>query len=106
MLEVPSYKKSIKQNLFDFKVDGKKYSIPKLDHLPVRYTTRLQALSSELGEGGDASAVSNEAAAEFMNVITEVIDKFCPDVLDAVDLTGLQTIMEAWMAAGETSPGE
>ena len=105
MLEVPSYKKSIGQNKFEFKVSGKKYSIPTIDHLPVRYTTRLQKLAGEMN-GQDASEVSNEAAGEFMNVITELLDKFCPEVLDEVDLAGLQTIMESWMSSGETSPGE
>ena len=33
--EVPAAKRSLKQNVFEFKIAGKTYNVPKFEHLPV-----------------------------------------------------------------------
>lgn len=104
MLEVPSCKKSFNQNKFEFKVDAKKYAIPTMDHLPVKYTVKLQTLAAE-SQGG-TSGVSAEAAGEFMDVLVSMLDEYAPGVTDKVDMLSLQEILKAWMDAAEASVGE
>lgn len=41
--EVPAAKRSLKQNVFEFKVAGRTYSVPKFEYLPVGVLETIEA---------------------------------------------------------------
>lgn len=43
MYQVPKSKKSIKQNQFEFEIDGKQYTVPLLKYLPVSTIIRFES---------------------------------------------------------------
>lgn len=59
VFKVPASKRSIKQNRYEFEVDGKKFELPKMQYIPVGVAGLLQdeqlnEAFAELADGNDS----------------------------------------------------
>ncbi len=90
MFEVPASKASHKQNVFEFKIAGKTYSVPKTKFLPVGVIEALEAPESS----------------------TTVLDVFgkkgtrVGEAVRSLDAEQLEALVAAWQADSDVSLGE
>lgn len=89
MFEVPKSKRSIKQNRYQFKLDGKTFDVPKAQYLPLRAAKlfdeeKFIAGFLELAEG----------------------NKALEDALLGLDGEQLNALMEDWQKESDVSLGE
>lgn len=86
--EVPTSKKSIKQNRFSFKVGNKTYDIPLLKFAPV---AAAEAFEEERNVAGLMLCCENDAAR---------------DAIRRMDGDQFGALMDAWQAASGVDVGE
>lgn len=86
MFEVPKSKASIKQNRFEFRIDGQSHSVPLIKFLPVRIVERMD---------------SNGLAG-----ILEAFDPATREVLRDLASDQFEALSDAWAAASEVDVGE
>jgi hypothetical protein len=81
------------QGTFDFKIEGndKLYSIPFAKYMPLRMAQRFQKLSLVKGE--------DEQAAAGTEMMVEILEKYCPDIVDDISANTAATILQAWQEA-------
>lgn len=88
MYQVPQSKKSIKQNRFEFKVEGKTYSIPLLKHLPVK---AAELFENDRPIAGLLAGADSDTAR---------------DAIRSLDSDQLEGLMQAWQEASGIEAGE
>lgn len=86
--KVPQSKKSIKQNRFDFEVDGKQFDLPLLQFAPLE---AAEAFENDKNVTGILLACDRDDARE---------------ALRHLDGEQIDALMDAWKEASESSPGE
>lgn len=86
--QVPKSKKSIKQNRFEFEVDGKKFDIPLLKFAPVE---AAEAFEQGKNVAGILAACNSDSAR---------------DAVRAMDGEQFEALIEAWTEASDVTPGE
>ena len=86
--QVPESKKSIKQNRFEFEVDGKTYDIPHLKFAPV---AAIEKFEQEQNMAGLLLTADTDAARE---------------VIRSFDGSQLEPFIEAWQEASGVEGGE
>lgn len=84
---VPESKRSIKQNQFEFEIDGATYTVPKMKYLPVRVIADMESggLAAVLKAFGDENAVA---------------------AVSELDSEQLEALTNAWSEASDITPGE
>lgn len=92
MYEVPAAKRSLKQNLFEFKIGAKTFSVPKFEYLSV-------------GVLEDIEAAPVEAVGPFLDVFGPKGSPIRNAIrgLNKDEMTGL---IEAWRADSDVTLGE
>lgn len=90
--EVPAAKRSLKQNLFEFKVGSKTYTVPKFEHLSVGVlesveTAPANAIGPYLSVFGEANSPVGKA-------------------IRTLDKDQLTALIEAWQSDSGVSVGE
>jgi hypothetical protein len=90
MYEVPKSKASIKQNRFEFKVEGKAktYSVPLLKFITA------------------ASVMAFEDNKELRGIMLAADDPVTRGVLEGLDADQLEQLATAWAAESGITPGE
>lgn len=86
--EVPESKRSIRQNRFEFKFKGKKYSMPKLKYLPME--------AAELMESGQ----------ELKGIMVALDNDKARDAVRQMDAEQFADLMAALEKASGVSAGE
>lgn len=86
--QVPQSKKSIRQNRFEFDIDGTTYSIPLLKYAPVEA----------------AEAFENDKPIRALMLAAN--DKAAADIIRSLDGEQFQALMDAWTEASDVTPGE
>lgn len=86
--QVPESKRSIKQNRFEFEVDGKKYEIPHLKFAPV---SAIEKFEQEQNMAGLLLTADNDEARE---------------AIRSFDGSQLEPFIEAWSEASGVDAGE
>jgi hypothetical protein len=86
--DVPQSKRSIKQNRFEFTLDGKTYSIPLLKFAPV--------------EAAEHFEVNHNVAG----ILACCETKAARDVVRAMDRSQFAALMDAWQKASGITTGE
>lgn len=86
--QVPESKKSVKQNRFEFEVNGKKYDIPHLKFAPV---AAIEKFEQEQNMAGLLLTADTDEARE---------------AIRSFDGSQLEPFLEAWSEASGTEPGE
>lgn len=81
------------KSVFEFKLQGNKklYSIPLAKYLPLRMAQHFQKLSLVKGE--------EEQAAAGAQMMVEILEKYCPDIVDDISSDTALKIFEAWQEA-------
>jgi hypothetical protein len=92
MFEVPAAKRSVKQNLFEFKVGSKSYSVPKFEHLSVGV---LEAVET----------APENAIAPYLAVFGEK-DSPIGKAIRTLDKDQLTALIGAWQADSGVTVGE
>jgi hypothetical protein len=90
--EVPAAKRSLKQNLFEFKVGAKTFSVPKFEHLSVGV---LEAVES----------APADAIGPYLLVFGEA-DSPIGKAIRTLDKDQLTALIGAWQADSGVSVGE
>lgn len=90
--EVPAAKRSLKQNLFEFKVGTKAFTVPKFEHLSVGV---LEAV-----ESAPANAIG-----PYLSVFGEK-DSPVGKAIRTLDKDQLTALIEAWQSDSGVSVGE
>lgn len=92
---VPEWKKSIKQNVFEFQLDegGKTYNAPRFDLLPTTFAESL----GELEEKHVVKALRLTLAGD---------DEALAELLGALPLSEIQKLIQAWQEHAKVSLGE
>lgn len=90
--------KSSKIKTFDFKLDGEAYSVPLLRHMPLKkllsYNKQLRHVKA--GTEGDF----------YLTFIADVFDENAPGVTDRLTTDQFASLMQAYIAESNVSPGE
>lgn len=86
--QVPESKKSVKQNRFEFEVNGKKYDIPHLKFAPV---AAIEKFEQEQNMAGLLLTADTDEARE---------------AIRSFDGSQLEPFLEAWSEASGAEPGE
>lgn len=92
MFEVPAAKRSVKQNLFEFKIGTKTYSVPKFEHLSVGVLEAVEA-------AGD------NAIGPYLSVFGEK-DSPIGKAIRTLDKDQLAALLQAWQADSGLTVGE
>lgn len=90
--EVPAAKRSLKQNLFEFKVGSKTYTVPKFEHLSVGVLESVE------------TAPAN-AIGPYLSVFGEA-DSPVGKAIRTLDKDQLTALIEAWQSDSGVSVGE
>ena len=90
--EVPAAKRSLKQNVFEFKVGAKTYSVPKFEHLSVGV---LEAVES----------APDNAIGPYLSVFGEP-DSAIGKAIRSLDKDQLTSLLKAWQADSGVTVGE
>lgn len=90
--EVPAAKRSIKQNLFEFKIGAKTFTVPKFEHLSVGV---LEAV-----ESAPANAIG-----PYLSVFGES-DSPIGKAIRTLDKDQLTALIQAWQADSDVTAGE
>lgn len=90
--EVPSSKRSVKQNVFEFKIESRTYSVPKFEYLSV-------------GVLEDIEAAPADAIGPFLDVFG-VKDSPVRKAIRGLNKEELKGLIEAWRADSDVSLGE
>ena len=78
------------ESMLTFAIDGEgEYSIPYPNTLPIGYSKRLKAL-------GDAE----DRAGAFMDIFTDVLDRYAPGATDRLSLEAAAQVLQAWVGEG------
>ena len=85
---VPASKRSVKQNRFEFTIDGKKFDIPLMKYLPL---SAAEAFENEEPVRGILAACDGDAAR---------------DAVRQLDGEQLDALLTAWQEASEVKVGE
>lgn len=94
---------------FRFKLPGEKriYEVPNLNRLPIGVRRGLSEAAKPLAEaqkrGREPKAEDVTAAAEAQ---VNLLDRYCPGVLDKIDETQAGELMKAWADHSGISAGE
>lgn len=90
--EVPAAKRSLKQNVFEFKVGAKTYSVPKFEHLSVGVLEAIEA-------------APDDAIAPFLSVFGAK-DSPVGKAVREMDKDQLVGLIKAWQADSDVTVGE
>lgn len=90
--EVPAAKRSLKQNVFEFKVGSKTYSVPRFEFLAVGV---LEAIES----------ASTDAIGPYLSVFGEA-DSPIGKAIRTLDKDQLVGLIKAWQADSSITVGE
>lgn len=90
--EVPSSKRSVKQNVFEFKIENRAYSVPKFEYLSV-------------GVLEDIEAAPTDAIGPFLDVFGAK-DSPVRKAIRGLNKDELKGLIEAWRADSDVSLGE
>jgi hypothetical protein len=90
--EVPAAKRSLKQNLFEFKVGSKSFSVPKFEHLAVGV---LEAIEN----------APDNAIGPYLSVFGEA-DSPIGKAIRTLDKDQLTALVQAWQADSGVAVGE
>jgi hypothetical protein len=90
--EVPAAKRSIKQNVFEFKVAGKTYSVPKFEYLPVGVLEGIESAAAD-------------AIGPYLSVFGEK-DSPIGKAIRSLDKDQLTALIQAWQSDSDVSVGE
>lgn len=107
--EVPASKASQKQNVFEFKVPGerKPRSLPLLKFLPVGLNGRMADAAKPVHTAQKAGRKPSADELHALGSIQmEILNKYSPGLVDAVDSEQLGAILRAWQEASNISVGE
>lgn len=89
--EVPAAKRSVKQNVFEFKVGGKTFNVPKFAYLPVGVLEVVEGAGDAIGPYLDIFGMKDTPAGAAVRS------------LDKDQLLGL---IHAWQADSDVTVGE
>ena len=89
---------SDKAELFNFKVNGKKYSIPKAKCMPYSMVKKWRGLSNIEDE-----EEKNNKALEMQE---KIFNKYCPKLLEDVTIGTFEKIISAWYEDSGITMGE
>lgn len=92
MYEVPAAKRSLKQNLFEFKIGAKTYSVPKFEHLPVGVLEAVEV-------------APDNAIGPYLSVFGEK-DSPAGKAIRTLDKDQLTGLIQAWQADSGVTAGE
>ena len=92
MFEVPAAKRSIKQNLFEFKIGAKTYTVPKFEHLPVGVLETIEA-------------ASDDAIGPYLDIFGAK-DSAIGKAIRGLDKDQLTALIHAWQADSGVTVGE
>lgn len=92
MFEVPAAKRSLKQNLFEFKIGAKAYSVPKFEHLSVGVLEAVEAAPAD-------------AIGPYLSVFGEA-DSPVGKAIRTLDKDQLTALIQAWQADSGVTAGE
>lgn len=92
VFEVPDYKKSIDQNVFEVKIGSKVYKLPRMDLLSARQASAFN----------DA----DEKGAEEVYEILDGLAKGLGSALFDLPVRATQDVIEAWSKDANLTPGE
>lgn len=90
--EVPAAKRSLKQNVFEFKVSGKTFSVPKFEYLPVGVLETLEN-------------TPETAIAPFLGIFGEK-DSPIGRAIRSLDKEQMVALIQAWQADSGVTVGE
>lgn len=90
--EVPAAKRSLKQNVFEFKVGAKTYNVPKFEHLSVGVLESIEAAPAN-------------AIGPFLSVFGEP-DSPTGKAIRSLDKDQLVGLIHAWQADSGVTTGE
>lgn len=89
MFEVPASKRSVKQDVFEFQVDGKKHTV----------------VSAKFLNGSQMEAVVNGQLTELLDIFGTK-DSRTGAAVRSLDQEQLLALVEAWQDASDVTPGE
>lgn len=90
--EVPAAKRSLKQNLFEFKIGTKTYSVPKFEHLSVGVLESVESAPAD-------------AIGPYLSVFGEA-DSPIGKAIRTLDKDQLTALIQAWQSDGGVTVGE
>lgn len=92
VFEVPAAKRSLKQNVFEFKISGKTYNVPKFEYLPVGVLEVIEATAPD-------------AVGPFLDVFGAK-DSPVGKAVRTLDKDQLIALIGAWQADSGVTVGE
>lgn len=90
--EVPPAKRSLKQNVFEFKIAGKTYNVPKFEYLPVGVLETIESTASD-------------AVGPFLDVFGAK-DTPVGKAVRTLDKDQITALIKAWQADSDVTVGE
>lgn len=92
VFEVPTAKRSLKQNIFEFKVGSKTFNVPKFEYLPVGVLETIES-------------AADDAIGPYLDVFGK---KGTPagDAVRSLDKDQLTALINAWQADSDVTVGE
>jgi hypothetical protein len=92
MFEVPAAKRSLKQNVFEFKIGTKTYTVPKFEYLPVGVLEVIESTAAD-------------AIGPFLDVFGAK-DSAVGKAVRGLDKEQLLALIKAWQADSDITAGE
>ena len=92
VFEVPSAKRSLKQNVFEFKIAGKTHSVPKFEYLPVGVLETIESTAAD-------------AIGPFLDVFGTK-DSVVGKAVRGLEKEQLTALIHAWQADSAVTVGE
>jgi len=90
--EVPAAKRSLKQNVFEFKISGKTHSVPKFEYLPVGVLEVIEATAAD-------------AIGPFLDIFGAK-DSAVGKAVRGLDKEQITDLIKAWQADSGITVGE
>ena len=92
MFEVPAAKRSLKQNVFEFKIGTETYTVPKFEYLPVGVLEVIESTAAD-------------AIGPFLDVFGAK-DSAVGKAVRGLDKEQLLALIKAWQADSDITAGE
>jgi len=92
MFEVPAAKRTLKQNVFEFKIGTKAYTVPKFEYLPVGVLETIEATAAD-------------AVGPFLDVFGAK-DSAVGKAVRTLDKDQLIALIKAWQVDSDVTVGE
>lgn len=87
-----------KQTCFEFELDGKVYKVPLLRHMPLNKLLAYNKALRKVKPGMEADF--------YIDFVSDIFNEHAPSVCERLTVDQFKSLMEAYIAESNVSPGE